>query len=95
MNLFILLNINLDIMSWSLKNDKLVKEFKVDKFSTIINNLNKLSMVADEQNHHPDFNVFGYNKIRFELSTHDANSVTEKDYSLAKSIDLIFTDEGD
>ena len=82
-------------MSWKLKNDKLVKEFKVDKFSTIITNLNRLSLVADEQNHHPDFNVFGYNKIRFELCTHDANGVTKKDYSLAKSIDVIFTDEGD
>ena len=82
-------------MSWKLKNDKLVKEFKADKFSTIINNLNRLSLVADEQNHHPDFNVFGYNKIRFELCTHDANGVTKKDYSLAKSIDVIFTDEGD
>lgn len=82
-------------MSWKLKNDKLVKEFKADKFSTIITNLNRLSLVADEQNHHPDFNVFGYNKIRFELCTHDANGVTKKDYSLAKSIDVIFTDEGD
>ena len=32
-------------------------------------------------------------KILFELSTHEANSVTEKDYSLAKSIDIIFQDK--
>ena len=79
-------------MSWNLKSNKLVKEFKVDKFSTIIEKLNELSVIADEYNHHPDFNVFGYNKICFELSTHDANGVTEKDYTLAESIDVIFAD---
>ena len=79
-------------MSWNLTNNKLVKEFKVDKFSTIIEKLNELKVIADKYAHHPDFKVFGYNKICFELSTHDANGVTEKDYTLAESIDVIFAD---
>ncbi|WP_035844007.1 4a-hydroxytetrahydrobiopterin dehydratase [Crocinitomix catalasitica] len=77
-------------MGWVEKNDKLVKTFEMESFSDIINRLNALAEVANEMNHHPDFEVFGYKQIKFALRTHDANSITDTDYQLAKEIDAIF-----
>ena len=77
-------------MGWVEKNDKLVKTFEMESFSDIINRLNALAEVANEMNHHPDFEVFGYKQIKFSLSTHDSNSITDNDHQLAKEIDAVF-----
>jgi 4a-hydroxytetrahydrobiopterin dehydratase len=78
-------------MSWSITNNKLEKEFVMNSFSEIIVKLKEVCILADSLNHHPDFLVYDYKKIRFSLSTHDnGNKVTEKDYELAEKLDLIF-----
>ena len=46
--------------------------------------------MAEKQNHHPEwFNV--YNKVRIHLTTHEAGGITEKDFTLARSIDGIYS----
>ena len=78
-------------MSWSINNNKLEKEFVMNSFSEIIGKLKEVCIIADSLNHHPDFLVYDYKKLKFSLSTHDnGNKVTEKDYELAKKLDLIF-----
>ncbi|MFN8284829.1 MAG: 4a-hydroxytetrahydrobiopterin dehydratase [Chitinophagales bacterium] len=74
-------------MDWITKDNKLVKEFVFKDFIEAFSFLTKVAIEAEKQNHHPEiYNV--YNKITISLQTHDAgNIVTEKDYSLAKSID--------
>lgn len=76
-------------MAWTEENNRLIKEFKLESFSAITAALPKIAEVADSMDHHPDFEVFGYNKIRFSLNTHTSNSVTELDYQLAEKIDQI------
>jgi len=45
--------------------------------------------MAERQNHHPTI-INTYNRVRLELTTHDAgNTVTEKDRGLARAIDAI------
>lgn len=44
--------------------------------------------VADAQNHHPDIRL-GYGTVAFELSSHDAGGVTDRDLKLARSINGI------
>ncbi len=78
-------------MSWSEKNNKLVKEFKLKSFSDLMSRMVAIGEVADRMDHHPDFSVFGYKNIRFELCTHSKGKVTDKDYALAKEIDAILT----
>jgi 4a-hydroxytetrahydrobiopterin dehydratase len=78
-------------MSWSITNNKLEKEFVLNSFSEIIEKLKEVCIIADLLNHHPDFLVYDYKKIKFSLSTHDnGNKVTEKDYELAEKLDMIF-----
>jgi 4a-hydroxytetrahydrobiopterin dehydratase len=77
-------------MEWLERNNKLVKTFEMRNFSELINCLGKLALIADKIDHHPDFHVYEYNKISFELTTHDQGTVTEKDITLSKEIDNLF-----
>lgn len=77
-------------MDWKIVENRLTRTYKVDSFSAIIEKLNALADAANEMKHHPDFTVFEYNKIRFELWTHSANSVTAADYKMAEYIDTLF-----
>jgi 4a-hydroxytetrahydrobiopterin dehydratase len=76
-------------MSWSTKDNKLIKDFVFADFTEAFGFLTRVAIVAEKQNHHPEiYNV--YNKVTISLQTHDAgNSVTEKDHQLAASIDAL------
>jgi 4a-hydroxytetrahydrobiopterin dehydratase len=48
----------------------------------------RVGIIAEKQGHHPElFNV--YNKVDIRLSTHDADSLTDKDFNLAKAIEQL------
>lgn len=75
---------------WSHEDDKLKKEFSFDNFRDAMAFITRIAFEAEEQVHHPEiFNV--YNTVKIALSTHDADGkVTEKDVTLAKSIESLF-----
>ena len=76
------------LTAWKFENSGIEKKFIFKDFKESLQFINKIGFLAEEQNHHPElFNV--YNKVNIRLSTHDANGVTDKDFNLAKAIDLI------
>lgn len=74
---------------WKEENNRLKKEFQFKDFSEAFGFMTRVAIAAEKMNHHPLWtNV--YNKVSFELSTHDAgDKVTEKDHQLAKAIDTL------
>ena len=74
---------------WTESDNKLKREFKFKDFNEAISFINRIAMVSEKYNHHPEiYNV--YNKVIISLCTHDQGSViTDKDYDLAKKIDDI------
>jgi 4a-hydroxytetrahydrobiopterin dehydratase len=72
---------------WTEENNTLKKTFVFHDFVDAFGFMTKVAIVAEKLNHHPLWtNV--YNKVSFELSTHDAgNIVTDKDHKLAAAID--------
>ena len=74
-------------MDWKEENNKLNKEFKFENFVEAWGIMNKVALLAEKAEHHPEWkNV--YNKVEISLTTHDEGStVTEKDKKLAKAID--------
>ena len=77
-------------MNWQESDRSLQKTFKAKNFTDLMEKLNRVALVAEAMQHHPDFEVFSYNNVKFRLSTHDSSAITEKDYELAKKIDAIF-----
>jgi 4a-hydroxytetrahydrobiopterin dehydratase len=76
--------------NWTEVNNKLEKSFQFKDFAEALDFINKLAIICEMENHHPEINWI-YNKIELKLSTHDVGDiVTEKDIKLASLIDEIY-----
>ncbi len=74
---------------WIEEDNKLKRSFTFKDFSEAFAFMTRVAILAEKHNHHPYWSNV-YNKVSIELNTHDAgNIVTEKDFSLAKDIDLL------
>lgn len=75
--------------TWTIENGKLSRTFKFKDFSEAFAFMTRVALLAEKQNHHPDWtNV--YNTVHIALNTHDAGgAVTEKDHKLAAAIDRL------
>jgi len=75
---------------WKEKNNTLQATFEFKNFTEAFAFMTEVAFASEKQNHHPNWSNV-YNKVSFELTTHDeGNTVTEKDRKLAKAIDQIF-----
>ena len=76
-------------MKWKLEKNRLKKTFTFKDFKEAFGFMTKVALVAEKMDHHPLWtNV--YNRVDFELSTHDAgDKVTGKDRKLASAIDKL------
>jgi len=73
---------------WSVKNDKLHKEFQFNDFNQAFGFMTRAAMEIEKMNHHPEwFNV--YNRITVELTTHDAGGITDNDVNLARILNSL------
>ena len=76
-------------LGWELVEEKkLVKEFKLTDFVEAKYLLDLVSVIAEEQGHHPTLTLM-YNKLRVTLTTHTAGGLTENDFIMAKIIDEV------
>ena len=77
----------LDTLSgWSVVNAKLHKEYKFPDFIHAFGFMATAALAIEKRNHHPEwFNV--YNRVTVDLTTHDAEGITQKDVDLAKLLD--------
>lgn len=74
---------------WTEKDNKLTKTFEFEDFTEAFGFMTKVAIEAEKMNHHPNWSNV-WNKVSFELCTHDAgNTVTEKDRKLAEIIDQL------
>ena len=78
-----------NIPGWELKENRLVRQIRSKDFKSALLLINAVAYAAEKMNHHPKIeNV--YRSTTFTLWTHDSDSLTEKDFALARAInDLI------
>ena len=75
---------------WTEENNQLKRSFEFKNFIEAFAFMTKVAFVAEKMNHHPNWKN-SYNKVEIALFMHDANdTITEKDRSLAKEIDMIY-----
>ena len=75
---------------WQETNNQLKRSFKFKNFIDAFAFMTKVAFAAEKHNHHPNWSNV-YNQVDIVLTTHDAgNTVTEKDWQLAKKIDEIY-----
>ena len=76
---------------WRIVGGKLSKSFKFRDFPTAFGFMTAVAICAERQDHHPEwFNV--YNRVDIDLTTHEANGITQRDFALAEKIEALKTD---
>ncbi len=74
--------------AWALVAGKLECTFRFADFQSAFGFMTSVALAAEALNHHPEwFNV--YNTVRIQLTTHDADGISENDFKLAKRIDAL------
>ena len=74
-----------------LDNRKILREFIFGDFKFAMEFVNKVADLAENEGHHPDILIHGWNKVRMELFTHAIGGLSENDFILAAKINTLFT----
>ena len=77
---------------WDVKSEKniffLEKKFKFKDFLKSQVFINKVGIISENENHHPDI-TFGWGYAKIIITTHAINGLSENDFILAAKIDQI------
>jgi 4a-hydroxytetrahydrobiopterin dehydratase len=74
---------------WKRHDNSIVRELVGVNFAEAVGKVNAIAILAEAADHHPDILIYGWNKIRVTLSTHDAGGLSDKDFELAAKIEEI------
>ncbi len=80
-----------EVSGWSLFEDgvlKIKRSFKFKDFTEALIFVNKVSKIAEEEDHHPDIS-FGWGKAEVTLYTHAVGGLSENDFILAAKINQL------
>ena len=76
------------LSGWSLADAKLHTEKTFKDFSEAFAFMTRVALLAETSNHHPEwFNV--YNRVRIDLTTHDAGGISQRDVDMAQAIESL------
>jgi len=79
-----------DLEGWELRDGRLRKQFRFRTFLRAIAFVNSVAYQAESAGHHPDITI-NYNKVTLRLITHSQGALTDRDFSLARDIDVKLT----
>ncbi len=77
------------VPNWELEEGKLVRRSKFKDFKEAIAFVNKVAVLAEKEQHHPNISVYGWNKVKLTCFTHKINGLHENDFILAAKIDKL------
>lgn len=73
---------------WEHEGKKLVKTFTHNSFLEAIAFVNRVAVVAEQYNHHPDFDI-NFKRVMLSLWTHKKDAITQADVTVAEAIEKI------
>lgn len=73
---------------WQHAGSEIYRSFNLPGFPAALLFAAAVGHLAERADHHPDI-LIQYKKVTLKLSTHSAGGLTEKDFNLAREIDLI------
>ncbi len=75
------------LTNWVYVNNSISKEFLFKDFIDAMSFVNSVALEAEKIDHHPNILIYGWNRVKINISTHSAGGVTEKDFQLAHIIE--------
>jgi 4a-hydroxytetrahydrobiopterin dehydratase len=77
-----------ELVGWEFNNNQIEKVYKFKDFIEAFSFVNVVALESEKMDHHPDILIFSWNKVKISISTHSEGGVTEKDFELARKIEL-------
>lgn len=77
-----------NLQAWSLEDGWLRRKFNTGGWPITLMLVNAIGFLAEQSWHHPDLTVT-WGKLWVKLRTHSANGITDRDFELAKRIELL------
>ena len=75
---------------WRLREGAAIeRELQLADFAAAIALVDRVAVLAEAANHHPDILVHGWNNLRLTLSTHSQGGLTDADFALARQIEAL------
>jgi 4a-hydroxytetrahydrobiopterin dehydratase len=78
------------VPEWSKRAQTILRTFKFEGFMLSIAFVRRIAKQAQKINHHPDIDI-RFDQVTLVLTTHDEGGITEKDFSLARQCDVIYS----
>lgn len=75
-----------NLKGWTRSGNAITKTFAFDKFLAGIAWVDKIALIAEKLDHHPDVDI-RYTKVTVTLATHSAGGLTKLDFDLAHAMD--------
>ena len=75
-----------DLPDWAVVDGKLHREIVLEDFAAAFALMAEVAIWAEKLGHHPEWSNV-YNRVTFDLVTHDAGGLTDLDVRLATQVD--------
>ena len=79
-----------DLSGWSLSRDgtAIRRELTFADFVEAFGFMSRVALLAEKADHHPEWSNV-YNRVTIELTTHDAEGLSQRDTDLARAINAM------
>ena len=74
---------------WVRVGNAIVRELVASNFVAAVGVVHSIAILSEKINHHPDIFLYGWNKIRITLTTHEIGNLSNLDIELAQEIEKI------
>jgi 4a-hydroxytetrahydrobiopterin dehydratase len=74
------------VPGWDIENGKLTRDVKVADFRAALALVNAIGAIAEQEGHHPDIAIHGWNRVRIEFFTHAIQGLSENDFIMAARV---------
>ena len=78
------------IPDWSKRAQTICRIFKFEGFLMSMAFVRRIAKQAQKINHHPDIDI-RFDRVKLTLTTPEEGGITEKDFSLARQCDVVFS----
>lgn len=74
---------------WVQDGKNIIRDYAASNFAAAVGIVNAIAVLAESADHHPDILIYGWNKVRIILSTHNVGGLTILDFNLASKIESL------
>ena len=77
------------LKGWKYENSSIKKVFKTKGFPQTLGLVSEIGALCQQFDHHPDYLTLKYAEVEVSFSTHSVGGISEKDFKIAKQIELL------